>query len=296
MVDGKKTVTRPAGKRDIRKTVNEYLLCVVGALFVAIGAYFFKFPNNFSIGGVNGISVILGNYFGLSSAGTIAAIINYALLILGFIILGRGCGLKTVVGTTTLSVTQIVLEKVCPMSHPLTDQPLLELAFAVLLPAVGSAILFNCDGSTGGTDIVAMILRRHTNMNIGTGLLISDTGITLLSFLFGAETGLISLLGLILKTFCIDSVIDSINRCKCFTIITESPQEISDFITHELNRSCTILEGTGGFTHTKKYFMTAAMNRYQAARLQRYLKENHPETFMMITNSSEIIGKGFRGF
>ena len=79
-------------------------------------------------------------------------------------------------------------------------------------------------------------------------------------------------------------------------MITESPQDISDFITRELNRSCTILEGTGGFTHSKKYFMTAAMNRYQAARLQRYLKENHPETFMMITNSSEIIGKGFRGF
>ena len=90
MADARKTVPHPEGGKNIRKTVNEYLLCVAGALFVAVGAYFFKFPNNFSIGGVNGISVILGNYFGLSSAGIIAAIINYALLILGFIVLGRG--------------------------------------------------------------------------------------------------------------------------------------------------------------------------------------------------------------
>lgn len=296
MSDNNKPSGAAGGSGALRKNIQEYLLCVAGALFVAVGAYFFKFPNNFSIGGVNGISVILGNYFGLSSAGTISAAINFALLIVGFAALGKNCGLKTIIGTTTLSVAQIALEKLVPMSAPLTDQPLLELAFAVLLPAVGSAILFNCDGSTGGTDIVAMILRKYTSMNIGVGLLVSDTGITLLSFLFGAKTGLISLLGLILKTFCIDSVIDSINRCKCFTIITEKPDEISTFITKELGRSCTIIKGEGGFTHTTKYFMNAAMSRYQAARLQRYLKENHPDTFMMITNSSEIIGKGFRGF
>ena len=278
-----------------KKTIREYLLCAVGALCVALGVYFFKFPNNFSTGGVSGISVVLGNYFGLAGAGNISAVINAIMLVLGFAFLGRGCGLKTVVGTAVLSGALMLFERLIPLDAPLTDQPLLELIFAILLPAVGSAILFNCGGSTGGTDIIAMILRRYTNMNIGTGLFISDVGITLLSFLFGVETGLFSLLGLILKTFCVDSVIDSINQCKCFSIITDSPEDISEYITRELGRSCTILEGTGGFTHTRKYLVTAAMRRYQAARLQKYLKANHPETFMMITNSSEIIGKGFRG-
>lgn len=278
-----------------KKTLREYLLCAVGALCVALGVYFFKFPNNFSTGGVSGISVVLGNYFGLAGAGNISAVINAIMLVLGFAFLGRGCGLKTVVGTVVLSGALMLFERLIPIDAPLTSQPLLELIFAILLPAVGSAILFNCGGSTGGTDIIAMILRRYTNMNIGTGLFISDVGITLLSFLFGVETGLFSLLGLILKTFCVDSVIDSINQCKCFSIITDSPEDISEYITRELGRSCTILEGTGGFTHTRKYLVTAAMRRYQAARLQKYLKANHPETFMMITNSSEIIGKGFRG-
>jgi uncharacterized membrane-anchored protein YitT (DUF2179 family) len=281
--------------KDVKKTIKEYLLCIVGAFFVALGVYFFKFPNNFSTGGVSGISIILGNYFGLASASYIATVINAIMLILGFAMIGRDCGLKTVIGTATMSGSLVLFELIIPMSSPLTDEPFLELIFAILLPAVGSAILFNTEGSTGGTDIIAMILRKYTHMNIGTALLISDAGITMLSFLFGAKTGLFSLLGLIMKTFFIDTVIDGINQSKCFSIITESPDEISDFITHTLNRSCTVVEGKGGFTHNRKYMISAAMNRYQAVKLQRYLKENHPDTFMMITNSSEVIGKGFRG-
>lgn len=280
---------------DIKKTAREYGEVVLGAFLVSLGVYFFKFPNNFSTGGVSGISVILGNYFGLASASSISTVINAVMLVLGFAFLGRYCGAKTVVGTFTLSGMLMLFEHFIPLEAPLTDQPLLELIYAIMLPAVGSAILFNCEGSTGGTDIIAMILKKHTNMNIGTGLFCSDIGITLLTFLFGVRTGLFSLLGLVLKTFVVDSVIDSINQCKCFQIITDSPDEISDFITHELGRSCTIIEGVGGYTHKSKYMITAAMRRYQASRLQRYLKKAHPETFMMITNSSEVIGKGFRG-
>ncbi len=279
----------------MKKIIKEYLLCFVGALFVALGVYFFKFPNNFSTGGVSGISVVLGNYFGLSSASTVATVINIAMLLIGIVFLGRGCTAKTILGSLTLSVVLMLFEWLIPMSAPLTDQPLLELIFAIGLPAVGSAILFSCDGSTGGTDIIAMILRKYTRMNIGTALLISDIGITGLAFLFGPETGLFSLLGLISKTVLIDSVIESFNTSKCFQIITDTPEEITNFITDELKRSCTVIEGVGGFTHARKYMISTAMNRHQAALLQKYLKREYPKTFMMILNSSEVIGKGFRG-
>lgn len=279
----------------MKKTLKEYLLCFVGALFVALGVYFFKFQNNFSTGGVSGISVVLGNYFGISSASTIATIINIAMLFIGIIFLGRGCTAKTIFGSLTLSGALMVFEWLIPMNAPLTDQPLLELIFAIGLPAIGSAILFNCDGSTGGTDIIAMILRKYSRMNIGTALMISDIGITGLAFLFGAKTGLFSLLGLIAKTALIDSVIESFNMCKCFQIITDTPEPITKFITDELGRSCTVIEGMGGFSHTKKYMISTAMRRHQAALLQKYLKREHPKTFMMILNSSEVIGKGFRG-
>lgn len=280
----------------IKKAIlKEYALCVIGAIFVALGVYFFKFPNNFSTGGVSGISVVLGNYFKLSSASLISSVINISMLILGFAVIGRECGIKTVIGSLVLSGALILFEWLIPLDAPLTDQPLLELIFAIGLPAIGSAILFNCDGSTGGTDILAMILRKHTRMNIGTALFISDVGITLLAFLFGVQTGLFSVLGLVVKTAFIDTVIENFNMCKCFQIITDTPDGITDFITKELGRSCTVIEGVGGFSHARKYMINTAMRRHQAAKLQKYLKASYPGAFMIITNSSEVIGKGFRG-
>lgn len=275
--------------------VKDYALCILGALFVAVGVYFFKIPNQFSTGGVSGIAIILSGYFKLSSVGLITSVLNTAMLVLGFSFFGKDCGMKTVVGSFTLSGALILMEQLLPLYAPLTDEPLLELVFSVFFPAIGSAVLFNCNGSTGGTDIIAMILKKHTNINIGMALLLSDLLITLGAFAFGVKTGLLSLLGLTMKTLIVDSVIENINLSKCFSIITQNPEEISQYISKTLRRSCTIVEATGGFTHGETHVVISAMNRFQAIQLRSFLRANYPQSFIIITNSSEIIGKGFRG-
>jgi uncharacterized membrane-anchored protein YitT (DUF2179 family) len=186
------------------------------------------------------------------------------------------------------------LEWLCPLSGPLTDQPLLELLFAVILPALGSGILFNMQGSTGGTDILAMILKKYTNLDIGQALLYVDViiaGSTL--FLINIETGLFSLLGLLLKSVLVDTVIESINRKKSVILVTSFPEEIASFITHNLARSATIWEAKGAYSHETKWVVMSALSRSQAVILRRHLKTVDPQGFMMITNSSEIFGKGF---
>lgn len=275
--------------------VKDYALCVLGALLVAVGVYFFKIPNQFSTGGVSGLAIILSGYFGLSSVGVITSVLNAALLVLGFAFVGKDCGLKTVLGTFAMSGALVMLEQLYPLTAPLTDEPLLELIFSVFLPAVGSAVLFNCNGSTGGTDIIALILKRYTSINIGMGLLFSDLFITLGAFVFGVKTGLLSLLGLAAKVLIVDSVIENINLSKCFSIITQNPEEICQYISGTLNRGCTIVQAQGGFTHGNTHMVVAAMNRFQAVQLRNYLKVHYPQSFIIITNSSEIIGKGFRG-
>lgn len=277
-----------------KKRLKEHIFCIFGAALVGVGIYFFKLPNHFTIGGVSGLSIILSELFDISSSGIIT-ILNILLLLLGVITVGRQCGLKTVVGTAVLSGTLLLLERLVPLTQPLTDQPLLELCFAVLLPAVGSAILFQYEGSTGGTDIIALILKKYTSLDIGTGLLLADILITCSSFWFGIETALFSLLGLFVRSVIIDSAIESINLCKCFTIITSHPQEISRFIIDDLHRSTTVIEAQGGFTGDHTHVILTTMRRSQAARLLKFLRKNYPETFMMLTNSSEVIGKGFRG-
>ena len=126
--------------------------------------------------------------------------------------------------------------------------------------------------------------------------MLSDVAITLAGCLtFGMETGLFSVLGLIIKSFLVDYVIESLNMCKYFTIVCEKPEIICDFITTGLKHSATVAEAQGAYTHEKRYIVLAVIRRYEAVQLRRKIKEIDPSAFMMITNTSEIIGKGFRG-
>ncbi len=278
--------------------IKEYLLITVGVLLVVIGVYFFKFPNNFSIGGVTGIAIILSPIFGEAvSSGTLVLIINILLLIVGYIFLGRSFGNRTAYGSLLMSVSIRLLETLQPMEGPLTGEPMLELAFAVILPAVGAAILFNIGSSTGGTDVIAMLLKKYSSIDIGRALLMTDLLLTLASFfVFGIETGLLSILGLFLKTTLVDIVIESMNLNKYFTIICENPEPICAFILQKLNRSATVIDAKGAFTHSDKKIVLAVMNRSQAVNLRKFIKQTEPEAFLLITNTSEIIGKGFRGY
>lgn len=142
----------------IGKTIMEYGLLTLATFIMVIGIYAFKFPNNFSFGGVTGIAVVLSKFLP-STPGSITFIINMALLVMGFIFLGKGFGVKTAYISILMSLALSFSEKIYPMSKPLTEEPVLELVFAVALPAVSSAIFFNMDASSGGTDIIAMILQ-----------------------------------------------------------------------------------------------------------------------------------------
>lgn len=277
----------------IKTALKEFPMLTIGTALVALGVYFFKFPNNFSTGGVTGLAILLSAVFPISSA-TFASVLNVAFLILGFIVLNKGFGARTIYCSLLFSALLSGLEWLCPLSAPLTDQPLLELLFAVILPALGSGILFNMQGSTGGTDILAMILKKYTSLDIGQALLYVDViiaGSTL--FLINIETGLFSLLGLLLKSVLVDTVIESINRKKSVILVTSFPEEIASFITHNLGRSATIWEAKGAYSHETKWVVMSALSRSQAVILRRHLKAVDPHGFMMVTNSSEIFGKGF---
>lgn len=282
--------------QQVRDTVKDYVMLTAGTLLIAMGVYFFKFPNNFSTGGVSGISIILAHYAPNLTPGAFVFIINQALLLLGFAVFGRSFGVRTAFASLVLSGATWGLEYICPMAQPLTTQPLLELIFAVTLPAIGSAILFNMQASSGGTDIVAMILRKYTNLNIGNALLFVDFSITVAACVaFGFETGLFSVLGLMVKSVVVDMVLENIKVHKAFQIITSKPEAIIAFITDELKRGATEMHGEGAFTHENKTVILTVVNRYQAIRLRQYVREVDPHSFILITNTTEIIGKGFRG-
>ena len=273
--------------------LKNFSLLTISTLIMAVGIYFFKFTNNFTFGGITGIAVLVAKFIPIS-ASDFSFVVNILLLIIGWIVLGKSFAEKTAYSTILLSISLSLLERIYPMSHPLTNEPLLELIFAILLPALGSAILFNIGASSGGTDVIAMILKKYTSVDIGKGLMISDLIFTLAGFLvFNVKTGLYSLFGLIMRSALIDNFIESFNRSKYFHVVTSNATCICDFIQNDLQRGATIVNATGAFTGDDKYIILTVLSPSQAVKLRNFIKEHDPKAFLLVSNTSEIIGKGF---
>ena len=273
---------------------TEYLFIFFGTVLLTAGVYFFKIPNGFSTGGVSGIGTLLGKITPFTPA-TLISVINLICLLLGFLVLGKETGIRTVYSSLLFSGLTQILELACPIEKPLTDQPFLELAYAMLLTSIGSAIIFHCSASSGGTDIIALILKKYTSLNVGKALLCVDFLIAASSFfVFGMKVGLFSLLGLFSKAYIVDGVIENMNSCKYFLIITTHPDEISDFILKNLHHGATLVNATGAYTHDNKTALHTVCKRIEAIRLQKEVRRVDPSAFMIITTSSEIIGIGFR--
>ena len=278
-----------------KQTLLDFLLITVGTLVPAVGIYFFKFPNHFSTGGVSGLSIILNGLFPAVKASYFVTGINIVLLAIGLIFIGKGFGIRTIYASLLLSFSLQALETFVPLQGSVTGEPMLDLCFSVLLPAAGSAVLFNVSASTGGTDIVAMILKKYTSLHIGTALFCVDFLIAASSgVVFGLPIALFSLLGLLAKALVVDNVIESINLSKYFFIVTKTPDEICDYVQNQLHRSATIWYATGAYTHDSRSVVLTVLKRGQAVALQHYVRKCDPHAFVIISNTSEIIGKGFR--
>ncbi|MDD3486622.1 MAG: YitT family protein, partial [Atopobiaceae bacterium] len=255
----------------------------------------FKAPNHFALGGTSGLSIILSTLFPTLPVSAFMWILNAVLVGLGLVFLDHRTMGWTIYASFALSAYTSILELAIPMAAPLTHDTLLELCFAVLLPAIGSAIVFNVGASTGGTDIVAMILKRRTSLEIGKALMVSDGVIVGVAFLlYGPQTGLYCVLGLIAKAFVVDNVIESLNLRKVCTVISHDPEAVLGFLVRTLDRTATVRDAVGGFSMQPEEEVVAVLTRREAALLQMWLRRHDPTAFMTMVNSSEILGKGFR--
>ena len=298
-------------KEKRKRTAVNWALMIVGIIMMSASVYFFQTPNDLTLGGIAGIAIVLNKLIegaspevaAILTQGVIMAIINVLLLILGLIILGKQCTIKTIfcslfyTGIIWLFEYINVIGYLAPEGQKtLTDQPLLELVYAILLFGVGGALIFNCGASSGGTDIIALILKKFTRLNVGMALMLIDFIIVCISFYtFDVESALFSMLGLFTKSFLLDSVIENIGKTKYITIITPNPEIISDYILTVINHGFTMYDAEGGYTHQKKKVLVTVCKRSEALKLKTYIHKVDPAAFVIITDANEILGKGFGG-
>lgn len=304
-----KTLTKAQRRK---RTALKWVLLNVGILMMSCSVYFFQTPNNFTLGGVAGIAILLANliqpHVAFFSQAVIMAIINVFLLILGLIILGKQCTVLTIYCSLFYTGIIWLFEFTDVLGHitgiptptggvavPLTDQPFLEMVYAILLFGVGGALIFNCGASSGGTDIIALILKKFTKINVGMALMIIDLIVVCIAIVAfeSVTTALFSFMGLFAKSFLLDGVIESIGKTKYITIITKNPEPIGQYILTVINHGYTMYDAEGGYTREAKKVLVTVCKRGEALKLKTKVKEFDSGAFVIITDANEILGKGF---
>lgn len=274
--------------------IKSFFIITISTIIMAIGVYFFKFPNNFCFGGVTGAAVVFAKILPIS-ASSFSFVVNMALLVVGFAFLGKSFALRTTYATILLSGLLVVFERAFPLKQPLSNEPMLELIFAIALPAIASALLFYEGSSSGGTDVIAMIVKKYAHVDdIGIALFVTDLIMIIIAcFVFDIKTALYSFVGLTVKSFLIDAIIENIMLRKSIMITCDDKDAICHFITDALQKGATIVEATGAYTNEKRYLIFTTLTRKQAAVLRSFIHQNKLHAFISMSSTSEVFGKGF---
>ena len=276
------------------KDLKSYFTITFGIILVAISVEYFFAPNNLAAGGVTGAAIVVNAVFPKLSVGLITLIMNVLLFLVAFVFIDGNFGLKTIYASLGLSVILWGIEKFLNPAA-ITKDIIMATIFGTIISAVGMAIVFNENASTGGTDILAKILNKFFHLDIGKSLLVVDFIITCASaVVFGVDLGLYAILSVILLGILVDRFIEGFNSCKSIFIISRENKKISRFIMDELDRGCTFLKGEGAYTNIENDVLYAVVSRNQFIKLKKYIKDIDQRAFIAVGEVHEVLGEGFK--
>ena len=277
-----------------QEIIKQAAVITLSITIMAIGVYFFKFPNNFVFGGVTGTAALVAKLTPIS-ASAFSSAANIILLVVGLVFLGKSFAITTGYASVLLSLELMLLERFVPIDGPLSDQPMLDLVFAIALPAIASALLFNVGASSGGTDVIALIVEKYTHLHsIAAALFLTDLVMVVAAcFVFDLHTALYSFVGLTVKSLMIDVVLERMKMCKAILIVCDDKEPICDFVNKELDRGATYTPCNGAYTNQPRYIIYTTLTRHEAMQLREFIHKEHLNAFMSMLSTTEVFGKGF---
>ncbi|UII54768.1 YitT family protein [Cytobacillus spongiae] len=279
----------------MKKKLKEYLLLNIGLILITINIHFFLAPNHFVIGGTSGLSIVIHHYIPNWPIGLILLVIELFLFLIGTLLLGFQFGLKSLYCSISLSLYVLGFEKFVPLAEPLSDDRIIQLIIGLVLDAIGLVIIFHQNASSGGTDIIAMILNKYLSLKIGLGILLADILIASTSFIvFSFESGMYAIVGIILLSIFINYFSSQLNLSKEVTIISSQCDDIKSYIVKELQKGATIHSAKGAFTNEDKDIITTFLGRKEFQKLKKYITIVDDKAFVTVHNTSEVIGNGFK--
>ncbi|MBQ3426143.1 MAG: YitT family protein [Clostridia bacterium] len=275
----------------MKKTYLQIILLTLGSIMFAGGIYFFRMPNNFVVGGASGLAIIFSKLFPYITKGQFVTIINIICAIAGFIFLGKSFSWKTFYCSIVYSVAIMLLEQTVKLEAPFTEETFAELVLSVVLCGIGAGIVIDAGGSTGGIEIFALIVKKKTHYTVGNALMVFNLIIaTCAAWLFGIQTCFLSIIGVLAHSLLVDKVIQWLNSEKVLLIVTESEEEILNYIKSELSACATILNAVGSFTNKESRFIMVVLSPKKASALKKRIKSLKNGDFVVSMDTFDLIG------
>ena len=267
-------------------------VCILGCLLYVIGVVGFTIPYRFPDSGVTGLAVLASYVWGTSPA-LIVAIANVVLLAWGWKFLSRRLVMWTVFNVALITIAMKLLAGAT--FFPTLEDRLLVAMIGGAIKGFGGGMVFRSGASMGGLDIITLALRKRYGVEVGRySFYINLVILTIASFVVGIENALFGLVGVYASSVVTDNVLNSFDRRRLVFIITRDPEPAVDFIIKELNRGVTMLDSCGGYTREDQPTLMCLLSRRQVVDLKRFLGENDPRAFMVVSEATEVLGRGFK--
>ena len=271
-----------------KRSVREFLIITVGTAIIAAAVYFFMLPSHVTVGSASALALVLSNFLPLPVS-AITFLLNMVLLLIGFLLIGPEFGAKTVYSSILLPAIMRVYEVVFPDFQSLTGDAFLDTIGYILVVGIGLALLFSCNASSGGLDIVAKLMNRYLRMDLGKAMSVSGMLVALSSALcYDKKTVVLSVIGTYFGGIIVDHFIFGLNLKRRVCILSPKADEITQFILHELHSGASLYEATGAYDNTVRKEIITIVDNQEYKKLMDYVRKTDPTAFVTVYSVSEI--------
>lgn len=275
---------------DKKLIIKEYLLMTLGCFLIAAAVCFFMVPGELVFGSVSGLSQILIQVIPMKIS-FMNLILNIFFLVLGFIFIGKGFGVRSVFTAVVIPAWMYVLEITFPVSTSLTNEKWMDMLCCILLVSAGQTLLFQVNASSGGLDIPAKILNKYFGLEIGRGVAVVGIATVLSSlFVYDITTTIYGIVGTYLNGRVVDDFIGGFTRKKKACILSDKAEEIQQFIQKDINRGVTLYKAIGGYSKQERTEVVSILAQSEYLKLIRFVREVDPSAFVTVTSINEVVG------
>jgi uncharacterized membrane-anchored protein YitT (DUF2179 family) len=276
-------------KNQIWNVIVDFAMITVATIITGAGVFFFLMPSHLSVGSVSGLAVVLS---GLTTipVSVLTMIMNVLFLVLGFLLIGREFGAKTIYTSILLPAVVGVFETLFPNFESMTQDPFLDMVCYCFVVSIGLSLLFTRNASSGGLDIAAKILNKYLRMDLGKAMTTAGMTVAVSSILlYDTKTVILSVLGTYLNGVILDKFIFGINTKKRVCILSEKHEEIRNYIINDLHSGATLYTAVGAYDYQDRPEIVTIVDKGEYAKLMSYLTKNDPSAFVTVYTVGEVL-------